>query len=115
MSVHKTHGFPAATGLYDPQNEKDSCGVGFVAHIKGERSHQIIKDADLSTVGSKNFKDFSERLRKEWKIFCKEDYTDIDWYQSNIDFLNNHQFQTEKAQELFGEIKKTNLKKMKNL
>jgi len=46
MSVHKTHGFPAATGLYDPQNEKDSCGVGFVAHIKGERSHQIIKDAD---------------------------------------------------------------------
>jgi len=26
--------------------EHDSCGVGFVAHIKGERSHQIVKDAD---------------------------------------------------------------------
>ena len=39
-------GFPKAHGLYDPANEKDACGVGFVAHIKGERSHQIIDDAD---------------------------------------------------------------------
>ena len=37
---------PNARGLYDPKNEHDSCGVGFVAHIKGERSHQIVKDAD---------------------------------------------------------------------
>ena len=39
-------GFPAKTGLYDPSLEKDSCGVGFVAHIKGQRSHQIVLDAD---------------------------------------------------------------------
>ena len=39
-------GFPGAQGLYDPANEKDSCGVGFVAHIKGKRSHQILLDAD---------------------------------------------------------------------
>lgn len=38
-------GWPAAQGLYDPQNEKDSCGIGFVCHIKGKRSHQIIQDA----------------------------------------------------------------------
>ncbi|HTN74710.1 MAG TPA: glutamate synthase central domain-containing protein, partial [Pirellulaceae bacterium] len=37
--------FPEKHGLYDPANEKDSCGVGFVAHIKGERSHQIVLDA----------------------------------------------------------------------
>lgn len=37
---------PAPQGLYDPANEHDSCGVGFVAHIKGEPSHQIILDAD---------------------------------------------------------------------
>jgi glutamate synthase (NADPH/NADH) large chain len=37
---------PKAVGLYDPENEHDSCGVGFVAHIKGERSHQIVRDAD---------------------------------------------------------------------
>ena len=38
-------GFPKGTGLYDPAFEKDSCGVGFVAHIKGEASHQIMRDA----------------------------------------------------------------------
>ncbi len=39
------HGLPAKHGLYDPANEKESCGVGFVAHIKGQRSHDIIVDA----------------------------------------------------------------------
>ena len=38
-------GFPKKTGLYDPANEKDSCGVGFIADIKGRRSHQMILDA----------------------------------------------------------------------
>jgi glutamate synthase (NADPH/NADH) large chain len=39
-------GLPEKHGLYDPANEKDSCGVGFIAHIKGERSHSIVRDAD---------------------------------------------------------------------
>ncbi|MEZ0247024.1 MAG: hypothetical protein ACAH09_10345, partial [Methylophilaceae bacterium] len=33
---------PAKQGLYDPANEKDACGVGFVAHIKGRKSHDIV-------------------------------------------------------------------------
>ena len=37
---------PESRGLYDPANEHDSCGVGFIAHIKGERSRQIVDDAD---------------------------------------------------------------------
>jgi glutamate synthase (NADPH/NADH) large chain len=37
---------PEKQGLYDPQYEKDSCGVGFIAHIKGKPSHQNIIDAD---------------------------------------------------------------------
>jgi len=40
----KTHGAPEAVGLYDPRNEHDACGVGFIAHMKGEKSHQIIED-----------------------------------------------------------------------
>jgi len=31
-----------ATGLYDPQYEHDACGVGFVANIKGKKSHEIV-------------------------------------------------------------------------
>ncbi|MEN9492168.1 MAG: hypothetical protein RJA63_2617, partial [Pseudomonadota bacterium] len=30
-------------GLYDPANEHDACGVGFVAHIKGKKSHEIVQ------------------------------------------------------------------------
>ncbi|HMP06012.1 MAG TPA: glutamate synthase-related protein, partial [Lacipirellulaceae bacterium] len=37
---------PEKHGLYDPALEHDSCGVGFVAHIKGQRSHQILLDAE---------------------------------------------------------------------
>ncbi len=32
-------------GLYDPSFEHDACGIGFVANIKGNKSHQIISDA----------------------------------------------------------------------
>ncbi|HEU4853240.1 MAG TPA: glutamate synthase-related protein [Telluria sp.] len=32
-----------AQGLYDPSNEHDACGVGFIAHIKGVRTHSIIE------------------------------------------------------------------------
>ncbi len=31
------------TGLYDPEWEHDACGVGFVAHIKGQKSHDIVR------------------------------------------------------------------------
>src|ERR1700720_3874652 len=33
---------PERQGLYDPRNEHDSCGIGFVANIKGRKSHDII-------------------------------------------------------------------------
>src|SRR3979411_2205829 len=36
---------PPAEGMYDPSLEKDSCGVGFIANIKGKKSHQIVSDA----------------------------------------------------------------------
>ena len=35
---------PEKQGLYDPRNEHDSCGVGFVADIKGRKSHAIVRE-----------------------------------------------------------------------
>ncbi len=35
---------PERQGLYDPSNERDSCGVGFVADIKNRKSHKIVQD-----------------------------------------------------------------------
>jgi glutamate synthase (NADPH) large chain len=37
-------GTPKAQGLYDPAHEHDACGVGFIAHMKGRKSHQIVAD-----------------------------------------------------------------------
>ncbi|EGV66693.1 glutamate synthase [NADH] [Yamadazyma tenuis] len=36
---------PVAQGLYDPQYEKDACGVGFTCHLKGVASHKIVSDS----------------------------------------------------------------------
>ncbi|MFC5985912.1 glutamate synthase large subunit [Marinicrinis lubricantis] len=38
-------GLPPKQGLYDPQFERDACGIGFVANLKGTTSHEIIKQA----------------------------------------------------------------------
>ncbi|MFN9129920.1 MAG: glutamate synthase central domain-containing protein, partial [bacterium] len=40
-------GLPEAQGLYDPAREHDACGVGFVAHIKGKKSHSIVEQGLL--------------------------------------------------------------------
>jgi glutamate synthase (NADPH) large chain len=45
MTIQFENGLPKKHGLYDPAFEKDSCGVGFIAHIKGVRSHSIVRDA----------------------------------------------------------------------
>ena len=34
-----------AQGLYHPSNEHDACGVGFIAHIKGVRTHSMGNDS----------------------------------------------------------------------
>ncbi|KAF8004185.1 hypothetical protein HF325_001633 [Metschnikowia pulcherrima] len=36
---------PVAQGLYDPEYEKDACGVGFACHLKGDVLHKIVSDA----------------------------------------------------------------------
>ena len=40
--VH-AHGLPKAQGLYDPRNEHDACGIGFIAHMKNDKSHDIVQ------------------------------------------------------------------------
>ncbi|MDJ0384355.1 glutamate synthase large subunit [Streptomyces sp. G-G2] len=38
-------GRPAQQGMYDPRNEHDACGVGFVANLTGEASHTLVEQA----------------------------------------------------------------------
>ena len=39
------YGYPEKQGLYDPANEHDACGVGFIVDLKGRKSHAIVQQA----------------------------------------------------------------------
>ncbi|HEY8765168.1 MAG TPA: glutamate synthase large subunit [Solirubrobacteraceae bacterium] len=43
--MHKLSAPPGATGLYDPQNEHDACGIAMVAKLWGEASHAVVEKA----------------------------------------------------------------------
>jgi glutamate synthase domain-containing protein 1 len=45
MQLNKFTGLPNKVGLYDPKNEKDACGVGFIVNIEGKASNEVLKDA----------------------------------------------------------------------
>jgi glutamate synthase (NADPH/NADH) large chain len=45
LAADADDGSPAVQGLYDPALGKGSCGVGFIADIKGRKSHKIVEDA----------------------------------------------------------------------
>ncbi|GGB32246.1 glutamate synthase [Roseibium aquae] len=43
-ALRKRLDLAAEKGLYTPSREHDACGVGFVAHMKGEKSHKVVED-----------------------------------------------------------------------
>jgi glutamate synthase (ferredoxin) len=47
----KANGLPSKQGLYDPQYERDACGIGFVVNVKGTKSHKIVHQA-LTTLNN---------------------------------------------------------------
>ncbi|MFT5165365.1 MAG: putative metal-dependent HD superfamily phosphohydrolase [Saprospiraceae bacterium] len=83
-------------------------------YVPKNKLQEIIKDADLSNLGTDTFYDLSIKLRHEWDVLCNTQYTDIEWLENNLRFLNNHQYFTKAAKILWKEGKKKNLKKMKD-
>lgn len=46
MRKLRTHTeYPQKQGLYDPRFERDACGIGMIANVKGIASHRIVSDA----------------------------------------------------------------------
>ena len=80
---------------------------------------KILKDADCSHVGSKNYSDFNELLRREWELVKDETYNDIEWDSTNLDFLTKHRFYSNGAARLWEKQKSKNvaqlLKRQKKL
>ncbi len=45
QAANHAFGLPPKQGMYDPRFEHDACGIGFVAHIEGRRSHRVVEMA----------------------------------------------------------------------
>lgn len=78
-----------------------------------DQLEMIMKDADCSHFGKKNFIDTSDTLKKELKNRGVGEYTESEWQKANIDMLENkHRFYTDFAKENWGPTKTKNLKKL---
>lgn len=71
---------------------------------------KIIRDADCAHVGSSDFIERSELLRKEWELTGNKKITDKEWFDGNIQFMTSvHRFYTDYA------LKEWAIEKAKNL
>lgn len=86
----------ATAYMYTPQNKLEN----------------IIRDADTSHLGSVDFMEITESLRKELKEVEKKKISKLEWANGNLLFLNNnHQFYTDYAKKNWDPIKQDNIKK----
>ncbi len=73
---------------------------------------RIIKDSDLNNLGQKKYMKTIANLRHETKIFLGTDYTDAEFMEMNLRFMDGHSYFTEKASDLFDGKKAKNRKKV---
>lgn len=73
---------------------------------------QIVCDADLSHLGSKEFSDRNKLLRHELELTYQMEIPAIKWLTNNIAFLTAHHYWTDYAQTLFKQQKEENLAKL---
>jgi len=66
---------------------------------------EIICDADLFHLGTKEYDDKSDLLRVEWEKTGNKEYSQLDWIKVNIDFLLSHKFYTKYAKKNLEENK----------
>lgn len=73
---------------------------------------EILCDADLHHLGTKEFYHKSELLRNEITLKDKCEFSEIEWIRKNIDFLNAHHYFTDYAKREYGFQKAENLKSL---
>ena len=111
---------PEQQGLYDPSNEHDACGVGFVVNIKGQKSREIVDNAltilkNLLHRGACGCEENTGDgvgllIQKPHKFFlrvCKEigfDLPDYESYGAGLVFLPVDPAQSKRCQEIFERI-----------
>ncbi|MEZ5277390.1 MAG: glutamate synthase central domain-containing protein [Opitutaceae bacterium] len=113
-------GWPQPQGLWHPSHEKDSCGVGFIAHLKGKRSHDIIeKTLTMNTNmdhrgasgaepetgdGAGIFVQMPDKFLRRVMVEHEVDLPPEGQYGAGIVFLSPHSGEREAAMQLFEHI-----------
>jgi predicted metal-dependent HD superfamily phosphohydrolase len=74
---------------------------------------KVIRDADCSHIGSKNYLEISELLRKEWELTCDRNLSESEWLNENISFLaTKHRFYSDAASSKWDKTKGKNLSQL---
>jgi len=76
-------------------------------------SEEIIKDADLNNLGTRKYMKTIANLRYEFATFLGKESSTKDWYNTNLQFIDSHDYYTDYAKQLFDKKKKSNRKKVK--
>ncbi len=75
---------------------------------------KIMKDADTSHVGKKDYFDKLALLKTEWEQLNEKKYSEKEWLQVNLEFLKTHVFFTPLAQSEFNKRKRKNIVKLQD-
>ncbi len=81
------------------------------------RLEEIMKDADLSNLGSDRYLEILHGLRQEWARMLGQHYSDTEWFELNHRFFKQHLYYTKAAQDLYStqfELNQRRLKKLAN-
>jgi len=81
------------------------------------RLEEIMKDADLSNLGSDHYLEILHGLRQEWARMLGQHYSDTEWFELNYRFFKQHLYYTKAAQDLYStqfDLNKRRLKKLAN-
>jgi len=104
---------------YSKTDIKVICDIILATKIDAAPKNQlekIIRDADCSHIGSKNYLEISELLRKEWELKCDRKFTEIEWLDENINFLSTkHRFHSNEAALSWDKRKGKNLSELLKL
>lgn len=74
----------------------------------------IMRDADLHYLGEENFEKIGNHLRKEWEMIQKKFYSDTEWLELNLTFLNNHTYHTPAAKAFYNAQKEKNKEQLES-
>jgi predicted metal-dependent HD superfamily phosphohydrolase len=76
---------------------------------------KVVCDADLHHLSTADCTAKSDKLREEWEKSGQKSLTDLEWLQTNLDFMENHQYHTPYGQTILQQGKKKNIKQLRKL